>query len=136
MSEFVPPATRKQRLPEERRGVTHHFSILTKRTDPEGLDRLVEIDGYLQTGEYEDGRLGEIFLKVGKAGAESAWIDQWALLFSVALQYGAPVEELAKKFVGTNFEPYGATKNKDIPRCTSVLDYVARYLLAKYGRKS
>ncbi len=123
--------TTKEKLPANRVGITHHFTIIAKTVDGEGVR---EVDGYLTTGEYDDGRLGEIFLKVGKSGDEAAWIDQWALTASVAIQHGASVENLFQKFVATNFEPSGFTKNPEIRSCTSILDYVARYILSKYGR--
>lgn len=56
-------------------------------------------------------------------------LDQWAIAASVALQMGADFESFIGKFVGSRFEPSGATKNKDIPRTTSPLDYIARFLL-------
>ena len=116
----------KERLPDEREGVTHHFCI----TDRDGR----QTDGYIQVGLYEDGRPGELFVKVGKSGGEGAVWDQFAIAFSIALQYGAPLENLCAKFVNTNFEPSGHTSNKDIPRCTSVTDYLAKYLLKRFGK--
>ena len=117
----------RERPETTREGITHHFVITTK-TD--GV--LHDVDGYIQTGTYPDGRLAELFIKVGKQGDFHAVLDQFAIAASVALQYGAPVNEFFKKFLGTRFEPSGATTNKDIPRCTSVLDYVARFILAKH----
>lgn len=118
----------RERLPDLREGTTHHFEI----SDREGKS----YDGYIQTGHYEDGRLGEVFIRFGKSGDASALLDQWAVSTSYALQYGVPPRELLQKFVGTRFEPEGSTSNKDIPRCTSVLDYVARWLLSRIGGQS
>jgi ribonucleoside-diphosphate reductase alpha chain len=126
--EVVVSAT-KHRLPETRAGVTHHFTIYIK-DESSGVR---ELDGYIQTGEYEDGRLGEIFVRVGKPGSTEAWLDQWALGASLALQHGVPLEVYFAKFQGQRFEPSGATKNPDIPRCTSIIDYVARYVLRRYS---
>jgi hypothetical protein len=133
----------QEKLPKERAGLTHHFEIYSKmpKTPGEIEDRFEWVDGYLTVNVYPEdderkrlrGRVGEIFIKVGKEGDEKALLDQWAICFSVALQYGAPFEELCRKFLGTKFEPAGATKHKDIPRCTSVVDYVARFLLLRYG---
>lgn len=160
-------AKERVRLPATREGLTHHFTITTKKPSAEAaakaqaleaaacvadrwsaeaacairalatdVDEVEDIKGYIQTGVYEgDSRLGEIFLKLGKSGDTSAWLDQFATLFSIAIQYGAPFDVLARKFVGTRFEPAGPTKNKDVPRCTSLLDYVARFLLLHYGAK-
>lgn len=120
----------RERLADVRMGVTHHFTIITKTPDEDGVQ---EIDGYVQTGVYEDGRLGEIFIRIGKTGATEAMYEQWAIAASMALQYGVPVEAFFRKFLGTRFEPSGATANKDIKRCTSVLDYVSRWVLLKYA---
>lgn len=120
----------KSRLPVDREGVTHRFRITSLGADGE----LVETNGYVQTGCYEDGRLGEIFIKIGKPGSEGAVWDQLAIVFSIALQHGVALEELCGKLRATRFEPSGATSNQDIPRCTSVSDYLARWLLGKYGK--
>lgn len=122
----------REKLSETREGLTLHFAITTLAED----GTLAEVDGYVQTGVYEDGRLGELFLKVGKSGDAIAVMDQWAISTSVALQYGAPIDVLLGKFVGTRFEPSGAVRGVEgILRCTSPLDLVARWLLVKYGPK-
>lgn len=136
----------RERMPDLRSGVTHHFTIIAKcnklkcvagRVGDHPCTRcggtgVREIDGYLTCNTYADGRLGEIFIKIGKVGDEQAIYEQWAISASVALQFGVPVEAYFRKFLATQFEPAGATKNKSIPRCTSVLDYVARYVLLKF----
>jgi hypothetical protein len=136
----------QERMQELRNGVTHHFTIIAKcpklkcvagriganpcsRCNGSGVR---EVDGYLTCNTYDDGRLGEIFIRIGKSGNEEAIYEQWAIGASVALQFGVPVEAYFRKFLATQFEPAGATKNKDIPRCTSVIDYIARYILRKY----
>lgn len=123
----------REKLPDDRDGMTHHFTIIVPNEDGGGGTH--EVDGYIQTGLYEDGRVGEVFVKVGKAGSTFAAIDQWAIAFSFALQHGADLETLCRKFVGARFEPFGATRSKDIPRCSSLIDYSVRWLLHKYGRK-
>jgi hypothetical protein len=135
----------KERLETDRAGITHHFSITTKcqkcadhpaprkncrRCRGEGV---FEFKGYVIANKYPDGRLGEIFLNIGKTSSSEAWIDQWARAVSFALRYGAPVDEFFGKFVAQNFEPSGPTKNKKIPRCSSVLDYVAKWVLLTFG---
>jgi ribonucleoside-diphosphate reductase alpha chain len=119
----------REKLPDDREGVTHHFVIMSAHPDGGTYD----VDGYITTGQYPDGRLGELFVKVGKSDGSHAMLDQWAISVSYALQYGAPLDGFLGKFVGARFEPSGATKNKEIPRCTSPVDYVARYLLLRYG---
>lgn len=117
----------RERIGEQTRpGVTLHFTI----TDSAGR----ETDGYLTTGEYADGRLGEVFVKTGKAGSSAAMLDQWAIGVSMAIQYGAPLSVLLGKHVGTLFEPAGAVEGVEgIRRCTSPLDLICRYLLRRYG---
>lgn len=121
----------REKLPNERQGLTHAF-VLTA-LGPDG--KLMEVKGYIQTGHYSDGRLGEFFVKVGKPGAATALLDQWATVCSMALQSGASIDDLMEKSLYTRFEPSGATQNADIPRCTSLTDYVAKWLLMKYGKK-
>ncbi len=139
----------KERLDEVRSGTTHHFNITTKcdlhDADDEarkkecercGGSGTYEVKGYVIANTYPDGRLGEIFLNVGKTSSSEVWVDQWARAASFALQYGAPVNEFFSKFVATRFEPSGATNNKSIKRCTSILDYVSRWVLLKFGAKA
>lgn len=143
-------AGRRMRLPDFRPGKTLHFTIFA--TVPGGQppgkgrkakkrvsavpDRVVEVDGYVTTGLYPDGRLGEVFLRLGKPGGAFAVFDQWAIAFSMALQHGAGVDALCGKFVGSRFEPSGPTSVPGIPRCTSVLDLACRWLLARYGAEA
>ncbi len=117
----------RERMPGERKGVIWHFTIHTRDA--------TEVDGYLTTGLYADGRVGEIFVKMGKTGDHSGWINAWSKAFSMLLQLGVPLEVLCNKFKGEHFDPAGATECKDVPRCTSVTDLVSRYLLFKYGKK-
>ena len=128
----------RAQLPDERNGFTHKFEILASRpgSDPNAPLETYTVDGYLTTGEYKGGRLGEVFIKMGKHGGEQAVYDAWALASSVALQHGASVDGLFRKWVGSSFEPSGPTTNKDVPRCTSVLDLCSRIILARYGKKT
>ena len=130
----------RERLADEREGVTHHFTIIAQKPRQEGDDPnappdLYEVDGYLTTGTYGDGRLGEVFLKLGRHGGEQAVYDAWATAASVALQHGTDVNNLFSKWVGISFEPSGATKNPNVPRAASILDYVARFLIQNYNNK-
>lgn len=131
------PAPVRRRLPDERRGRTLHFviqhAVRQSDDDVNPLFDVVPVDGYVQTGEYEDGSLGEVFVKVGKSGDYHAVLDQWAVSTSVALQHGAPMAELLRKFVGARFEPSGPTNVPGVRSCTSPLDLVARWLLACYA---
>lgn len=119
----------REKLLDTRPGRTLHFEIY----DSQGRST----DGYISTGEYDSGALGEIFITVAKQGdAMGPVLDQFAIAASIALQYGAPVNDLFQKFVGTRFEPAGAvTGVTNIPRCTSPLDLLSRWVLEKYGAK-
>jgi len=89
---------------------------------------------YLHTGEYEDGRLGEIFIDMHKEGAAfRAMMNNFAIAISLGLQYGVPLEEYVEAFVFTRFEPAGMVQgNEAIKNATSILDYVFRELAISY----
>jgi len=111
----------RRRLPDERASLTHKFSIAGE-------------DGYLTVGLYDDGSPGEVFIRFAKTGGrEGALLDAWATMVSIALQSGIPLETITTKFRGWRFEPQGLTSNGDIPMVASPLDYVARWLAARYG---
>ncbi|MCH7953429.1 MAG: vitamin B12-dependent ribonucleotide reductase, partial [Chloroflexi bacterium] len=115
------PRPYRERLPDERRSLTHKF-------------RVADHEGYVTCGLYEDGRPGEIFVKISKEGSMvSGLMDAVALLTSVTLQYGVPIEELSRKLKNTRFEPYGTTGNPEIPWATSLVDYIFRWLELKFS---
>ena len=89
---------------------------------------------FLRTGEYDDGRLGEIFLDMNKEGSTlRALINNFAISVSLGLQYGVPLEEYVDAFVFTKFEPAGMVQGNDaIKNATSILDYVFRELAVSY----
>jgi ribonucleoside-diphosphate reductase alpha chain len=89
---------------------------------------------YLRTGEYDDGRLGEIFLDMHREGAAyRSLMNCFAIAISLGLQYGVPLEEYVEAFVFTKFEPSGMVNgNKSIKMATSVIDYVFRELAISY----
>lgn len=94
-------------------------------------------EGYIRISEYPDGAPGEVFVKMSKQGSTvSGLMDAFATVVSIALQYGVPVTVLADKFIGGRFEPNGITKNEGIRQTSSVLDYVFRYLLSRYGKEN
>ncbi|MBM3139651.1 MAG: adenosylcobalamin-dependent ribonucleoside-diphosphate reductase [Chloroflexi bacterium] len=106
----------RRHLPDERRSITHKF-------------RVGEQEGYITAGLFEDGTVGEVFIKMAKEGSTvSGLTDAVALLTSISLQYGVSLEKLAAKLEHTRFEPYGVTANPQIPFATSILDYVFRWL--------
>lgn len=142
---------KREKLPDLRPGMTHHFTIIAKchklkcvagRVDDTDKpcsncngNGLEEVDGYITTGLYPDGRVGEIFIRVGKTTHQFAMLDQWAIAFSIALQHGATLAEVCAKFRGARFWPDGPTSNDHIPRCSSLVDYAAQWLMQKYGAK-
>ncbi len=119
----------REKLPNTREGITLHFAIIAKKEE-----EVVEVDGYVTTGEYPDGRLGELFIRVSKElAALGPMMDAWATQFSISLQQGSELELLCSKEIGTRFEPSGAVKGvAGIARCTSPTDLICRWLLKKY----
>ena len=89
---------------------------------------------YLHTGEYEDGKIGEIFIDTSKEGElVKALMNNFAIAVSLGLQYGVPLDEFISAFVGTKFEPSGKVHGNDrILSATSILDYVFRELAISY----
>ncbi len=88
----------------------------------------------MRTGEYDDGRLGEIFIDMHKEGAAlRSFINNFAIAVSLGLQYGVPLEEYVDAFTFTRFEPAGPVQGNDsIKYATSILDYVFRELAVSY----
>lgn len=111
----------RQSLPTTRDSVTHKFSVARH-------------EGYLTIGLYPDGQPGEIFIKMAKEGSTiSGMCQAFCRAFSLALQYGLTVQEAVSRFQGMRFEPMGPTSNPDIPECSSIVDYVAKYLELHFG---
>jgi len=92
---------------------------------------------YLDTGFYEDGRVGEIFLAVERTGSELRWVyDEVARSNSKLLQWGAPIEEVIDGWVGSKGSPSGPVQgDKRIKYCSSILDYCGRYLGVYYNNR-
>ena len=110
----------RQRLPDERASTTHKFSVGGS-------------EGYITVGMYEDGRPGEVFIKMSKEGSTlSGVMDGLALTISIGLQYGVPLKVLVDKLINTRFEPSGFTENPEIRMASSLLDYVGRWLGGKF----
>ena len=89
---------------------------------------------YLHTGEYEDGKIGEIFIDTSKEGElVKALMNNFAIAISLGLQYGVPLDEYVSAYVGTKFEPSGKVYGNDrILSATSILDYIFRELAISY----
>jgi len=89
---------------------------------------------YLHTGEYEDGKIGEIFIDTSKEGElVKALMNNFAIAISLGLQYGVPLDEFINAYVGTKFEPSGKVSGNDrILSASSILDYIFRELAISY----
>jgi ribonucleoside-diphosphate reductase alpha chain len=106
---------KRTRMPETRTATVHHFEIMGE-------------DGYITLGRFPDGRVGEIFVNMHKQGSTiQGLLHSWSIALSMALQYGAPFEDVIRKFRGMRFDPSGFTTNRDIEMCTSIVDYVAQF---------
>jgi ribonucleoside-diphosphate reductase alpha chain len=114
------PVARRVKLPDERRAITHKFSVNGH-------------EGYITVGLYDNGQPGEIFLTMAKQGSTvSGLVDAFATGISIALQYGVPLRTLVDKFSHTRFEPAGFTTNPEIPMAKSITDYIFRWLASKF----
>ncbi len=111
----------REKLPSRRKGYTQKAVV--------GGHKI-----YLRTGEYDDGRLGEIFVDMHKEGAAlRSLLNNFAIAISLGLQYGVPLEEYVDAFTFTRFEPQGPVQGNDsIKYATSILDYVFRELAVSY----
>jgi ribonucleoside-diphosphate reductase alpha chain len=110
----------RKRLPKTRSSRTTSFSV-------------GGAEGYLTSGSYDDGGLGEVFLKLGKQGSTLAGVmDAFSVSISIALQYGVPLEAFVSKFVNMRFEPAGMTDDQDIRMAQSMMDYIFRRLALDY----
>ena len=110
----------RQKLPRVRRSKTFSF-------------RVADCHGYATVGEFEDGRAGEVFLKVAKQGSTLAGImDAFAISISLGLQYGVPLKAFVEKFTNMRFEPAGMTDDPDLRFATSLADYIFRRLAVEY----
>ena len=110
----------RRRLPDERHSFTHKFDIAGH-------------EGYITVGLYEDGQPGELFLVMAKEGSTiSGFADAFAQAISYALQYGVPLQDLVDKFSHVRFEPSGMTKNPDVRFAKSIVDYIFRWMAAKF----
>ena len=87
----------------------------------------------MTSGTYDDGKLGELFLKLGKQGSTLAGVmDAFSIAVSIGLQYGVPLESFAQKFTNLKFEPAGMTDDPDIRMAQSIMDYIFRRLALDY----
>ncbi len=116
----APAGAVRKRLPKSRPSRTTSFSI-------------GGAEGYMTSGAYADGALGEVFLKLGKQGSTLAGVmDAFSIAVSIGLQYGVPLETFVEKFTNLRFEPAGLTDDADIRMAQSMMDYIFRRLALDY----
>jgi len=110
----------RERLPRRRNSSTFSF-------------RVADCEGYVTVGEYEDGRPGEVFMKVSKQGSTLAGImDAFSISTSLGLQHGVPLSTYVRKYANMRFEPAGITDDPDLRIATSLVDYIFRRLAVDY----
>jgi ribonucleoside-diphosphate reductase alpha chain len=110
----------RKRLPKKRRSQTVSFAV-------------AGAEGYMTAGEYDDGTLGEIFIKMSKQGSTLAGVmDAFSVSISIGLQYGVPLEAFVSKYINMRFDPAGMTDDADIRIAQSVMDYLFRRLALDY----
>jgi ribonucleoside-diphosphate reductase alpha chain len=110
----------RERMPRRRRSNTFGF-------------RVADCEGYVTVGEYEDGRPGEVFMKVAKQGSTLAGImDAFAISVSLGLQHGVPLATYVRKYTNMRFEPAGMTDDPDLRIAQSLVDYIFRRLAVDY----
>jgi len=114
------PGTQRRKLSAERDSITHKFSIGGH-------------EGYLTVGLYADGSPGELFVTMAKEGSTiSGLMDSFATAISYALQYGVPLKFFVDKFSHVRFEPSGWTGNPTVPYAKSIMDYIFRWMGARF----
>jgi len=110
----------RERLPRRRKSSTFAF-------------RVADCEGYVTVGEYDDGRPGEVFMKVSKQGSTLAGImDAFSISVSLGLQHGVPLSTYVRKYTNMRFEPAGMTDDPDLRIASSLVDYIFRRLAVDY----
>ena len=113
----------RRHLPDERRSITHKF-------------RVGEQEGYLTVGLFDDGSPGEVFVNISKEGSTiRGLMDSLAVLTSLALQYGVPLENLVAKFTASTSSRTASPATREIPQASSLVDYIFRWLELKFASK-
>lgn len=153
------------KLPDDRKSITRRFSIPSTSEDQdlpnvlasalieafptidrellgETLKRTLDhrtngkFKFYVTAGMYEDGRIGELFVRADRAGSTmNGILDTLAMTMSIALQHGVPIEMLTAKMKNTQFPPYGLTGDSEFRICKSPIDLLAQWLSVRFGPK-
>ena len=118
-------------------GISKRFSMPDRRKGYIQKATIGDHKVYLHTGEYEDGKIGEIFIDTSKEGElVKALMNNFAIAISLGLQYGVPLDEFINAYVGTKFEPSGKVHGNDrILSASSILDYIFRELAISYQNR-
>jgi ribonucleotide reductase alpha subunit len=110
----------RKKLPKTRKSVTHTLEV-------------GGFECYITVGLHEDGNPGEVFIRASKEGSMvNGLLDSFAICISYCLQYGVPLQKLIDKLSDTRFEPNGWTTDSDVPVCSSVVDYLARWMKKQF----
>jgi len=137
---ILPQATHEEQMVEQLIELGIRMPVRAKLTHTRNSCtfefRVADCKGYVTVGEYEDGRPGEIFIRVSKQGSTLAGImDAFAISVSHGLQYGVPLRSYVKAFIGMRFEPAGMTNDPEIRLASSLMDYLFRKLAMIYLSK-
>lgn len=120
---------KRQHLPSERKSITRVFRLAYTHSD--GRPDIMKF--YFTAGLYEDGRVGEVFVKADKVGSlASGALEAVGILLSMLLQSGVPLDEVLPKLRHTRYPPSGFTKDPNLPSCSSPLDLLAQWLAQKF----
>jgi ribonucleoside-diphosphate reductase alpha chain len=112
----------RRRLPDTRRSITHKFQIDDQ-------------EGYFTIGLYTDGTPGELFITAHKTGSSvQGLLESFGIMVSMSLQYGVPLEDIARKMIGARFEPSGRTQNPEIRNTFSIVDYIFRWISRQFAQ--
>lgn len=112
---------KREKMPRKRKGTTYSVTIAGNKV-------------HFRTGEYPDGRIGEVYIDVAKAGSEmEALYNIIAILVSKGLQHSIPLADFIRTMKGHKIMPFGKTDDPEVPECSSILDYVFRKLEREYG---
>ena len=132
--QIVPPKTSPKFIQKINDGLGKRFSMPDRRKGYIQKATIGDHKVYLHTGEYEDGKIGEIFIDTSKEGElVKALMNNFAIAVSLGLQYGVPLDEFVSAFIGTKFEPSGKVNGNDrILSASSILDYIFRELAISY----
>ncbi len=123
----------RERLPDTRHSINHKLVLCHTK----GNGKVERLHVYIVVGMYADRRPAELFITVNKGNDTIAgFCKVFAILLSLCLQSGVPLEKLFEKLAFQDFEPKGFTENQDIHSCTSIVDYVMKFLKQQFTKET